>query len=145
MARVTVEDCLKNVKNRFELVLIAAKRARQLMRGKEPKVEWDNDKSTVVALREIAAGYTDFSHHDIHEEEVFEIQVPVKKAVTEEDDIEDLIEESNFDEKLYIQKSMEIKKKATILEAKRIKKILEILNEEQRDEFADHFKEWIIE
>ena len=62
-----------------------------------------------------------------------------------ENDIEDLIEESNFDEKLYIQKSMEIKKKATILEAKRIKKILEILNEEQRDEFADHFKEWIIE
>ena len=62
-----------------------------------------------------------------------------------QDDIEDLIEESNFNENLYIQKSMEIKKKATILEAKRIKKILEILNEEQRDEFADHFKEWIIE
>jgi len=63
MARVTVEDCLKNVKNRFELVLIAAKRARQLMHGKEAKVAWDNDKSTVVALREIAAGYTDFTHH----------------------------------------------------------------------------------
>lgn len=62
-----------------------------------------------------------------------------------EDDIEDLIEESNFNENLYIQKTMEIKRKATILEAKRIKKILEILNEEQRDEFADHFKEWIIE
>lgn len=60
MARVTVEDCLKNVKNRFELVIIAAKRARQLMRGKEAKVDWDNDKSTVVALREIAAGYTNF-------------------------------------------------------------------------------------
>jgi DNA-directed RNA polymerase subunit omega len=60
MARVTVEDCLKNVKNRFELVLIASKRARQLMRGKEAKVEWDNDKATVVALREIAAGYTEF-------------------------------------------------------------------------------------
>ena len=60
MARVTVEDCLKNVKNRFELVLIASKRARQLMRGKDPKVEWDNDKATVVALREIAEGYTDF-------------------------------------------------------------------------------------
>ena len=58
MARVTVEDCVKNVKNRFELVIVAAKRARQLMRGKEPKVEWDNDKPTVVALREIAAGYT---------------------------------------------------------------------------------------
>ena len=62
MARVTVEDCLKNVKNRFELVLIAAKRARQLMRGRDPYVEWDNDKATVVALREIAAGYTDFDH-----------------------------------------------------------------------------------
>jgi DNA-directed RNA polymerase subunit omega len=61
MARVTVEDCLKNVKNRFELVIIAAARARQLMRGQEPKIEWDNDKPTVVALREIAAGYTDFS------------------------------------------------------------------------------------
>lgn len=60
MARVTVEDCLRNVKNRFELVLVAAKRARQLMRGKEPHVEWDNDKPTVVALREIAEGYTNF-------------------------------------------------------------------------------------
>ncbi len=60
MARVTVEDCLKNVKNRFELVIIASRRARQLMRGKEAKVAWDNDKATVVALREIALGYTDF-------------------------------------------------------------------------------------
>lgn len=60
MARVTVEDCLKNVKNRFELVMVASKRARQLMRGKEARVEWDNDKATVVALREIAAGYTNF-------------------------------------------------------------------------------------
>lgn len=66
MARVTVEDCLKNVKNRFELVLIAAKRARQLMRGKDAKVEWDNDKATVVALREIAAGYTDIDVTDDH-------------------------------------------------------------------------------
>jgi DNA-directed RNA polymerase subunit omega len=58
MARVTVEDCLQHVKNRFELVLIASKRARELMlTGKEPFVEWDRDKATVVALREIAAGY----------------------------------------------------------------------------------------
>ena len=62
MARVTVEDCLENVKNRFELVMLASKRARQLMRGSsEPKVAWENDKATVVALREIAAGHTDFS------------------------------------------------------------------------------------
>lgn len=69
MARVTVEDCLKNVKNRFELVIIAAKRARQLMRGKEPKVAWDNDKSTVVALREIAEGYVNFDSKEENREE----------------------------------------------------------------------------
>ena len=57
MARVTVEDCLEHVENRFELVMVAAKRARQLaVRGEEAKVEWENDKPTVVALREIAAG-----------------------------------------------------------------------------------------
>lgn len=76
MARVTVEDCLKNVKNRFELVIIAAKRARQLMRGKEARVEWDNDKATVVALREIAEGHTDF---DRQEEVVAEIYEPSEK------------------------------------------------------------------
>jgi DNA-directed RNA polymerase subunit omega len=58
MARVTVEDCLKKVKNRFELVMIATERARQIaVRGDQPKVEWENDKPTVVALREIAEGY----------------------------------------------------------------------------------------
>lgn len=55
MARVTVEDCLKNVDNRFELVLLGSKRARQIIKeGSEPLVPWDNDKITVVALREIA-------------------------------------------------------------------------------------------
>ncbi len=57
MARVTVEDCLENVDNRFELVLVASKRARQLARhGIDPTVDWDNDKPSVVALREIALG-----------------------------------------------------------------------------------------
>jgi DNA-directed RNA polymerase subunit omega len=56
MARVTVEDCLKNVENRFQLVLVATKRARQLAKGITPFVEWENDKPTIVALREIAAG-----------------------------------------------------------------------------------------
>lgn len=64
MARVTVEDCLKVLNNRFELVLLASARARQIMKGSaEPNVPWDNDKSTVVALREIAAGYREFSEH----------------------------------------------------------------------------------
>ena len=58
MARITVEDCLENVDNRFQLVLVAARRARQIALGQEPRVLWENDKPTVVALREIAAGLT---------------------------------------------------------------------------------------
>lgn len=54
MARVTVEDCLDYVDNRFELVLVATKRARQLANGKDALVPLENDKPTVVALREIA-------------------------------------------------------------------------------------------
>jgi DNA-directed RNA polymerase subunit omega len=56
MARITVEDCLDNVDNRFQLVLVATKRARQLALGSTPLVEAENDKPTVLALREIAAG-----------------------------------------------------------------------------------------
>lgn len=57
MARITVEDCLEHVDNRFELVMVATKRARQLsLTGTEPTVPWENDKPTVVALREIAEG-----------------------------------------------------------------------------------------
>lgn len=56
MARVTVEDCLDHIPNRFDLVLIASKRARQLSNGKESTLPWDNDKPTVLALREIALG-----------------------------------------------------------------------------------------
>jgi DNA-directed RNA polymerase subunit omega len=57
MARVTVEDCLGKVDNRFQLVLVATKRARQLSKGAEPFIEWENDKPTVVALREIAEDF----------------------------------------------------------------------------------------
>ena len=56
MARVTVEDCLRNVDNRFQLVLVATKRARQLANGVTPFLDWENDKPTIMALREIAAG-----------------------------------------------------------------------------------------
>ena len=56
MARITVEDCLDKVDNRFDLVLVASKRARQIASGKEPLVPVENDKATVIALREIAAG-----------------------------------------------------------------------------------------
>lgn len=56
MARITVEDCLEHVDNRFDLVLLATKRARQIAGGVDPLIPWENDKPTVVALREIAAG-----------------------------------------------------------------------------------------
>ena len=56
MARVTVEDCLPNVENLFQLVLLASARARRLANGAEPTVPVDNDKVTVIALREIAEG-----------------------------------------------------------------------------------------
>ncbi|MGI9316624.1 MAG: DNA-directed RNA polymerase subunit omega [bacterium] len=57
MARITVTDCLENVDNRFQLVLVATKRARQLILGAEPHVPVENDKPTVIALREIAEGF----------------------------------------------------------------------------------------
>lgn len=78
MARLTVEDCLDHVDNRFGLVLIAAKRARQLAMGADPLVPIDNDKPTVLALREIA--------ENLITDEVLE------DAVVQQDDIEALIE-----------------------------------------------------
>lgn len=57
MARITVEDCLDNIDNIFEMVLVAAKRARRIAHGSEPFVELENDKPTVIALREIAEGH----------------------------------------------------------------------------------------
>ncbi|GAB4394004.1 MAG: hypothetical protein Tsb005_14640 [Gammaproteobacteria bacterium] len=62
MARITVEDCLDHVENRFELVIKASKRARQLATGgKDPLLAWEKDKPTVMALREIAEGLYDKS------------------------------------------------------------------------------------
>ena len=57
MARVTIEDCLEHVENRFKLVLLASRRARQLSKGADEFVPRGKDKDTVVALREIAAGH----------------------------------------------------------------------------------------
>lgn len=59
MARITVEDCLNRIDNRFEMVLTATKRARQIAHGADPLVEEQNDKPTVIALREIADGLVD--------------------------------------------------------------------------------------
>lgn len=82
MARVTVEDCLNNVDNRFQLVLVATKRARQVSLGSEPFVDAEKDKPTVIALREIAEGFvTRDILDDPIEEEILEF-------ITEEEESE---------------------------------------------------------
>lgn len=70
MARITVEDCLKHIDNRFELVLTATKRARQIAHGAEPMVPEENDKPTVLALREIAEGLVDSESVDLLQAEL---------------------------------------------------------------------------
>ncbi len=82
MARVTVEDCLENVDNRFELVLVASKRARQLAMGKEPLVEAEKDKPTVIALREIAENL-------VNADILTEVPEVEEEILIEEDVVED--------------------------------------------------------
>mgnify|MGYP001812703996 FL=1 len=83
MARVTVEDCLENVDNRFELVLVASKRARQVAMGAQPMLDEENDKPTVIALREIA--------EDLVNAKILEEVEPVAAE-------EELVEELSADE-----------------------------------------------
>jgi DNA-directed RNA polymerase subunit omega len=64
MARLTIEDCLTQIDNRYDLVALASKRARQLTLGKDALVDEDNDKPTVIALREIAAGFVTLENID---------------------------------------------------------------------------------
>ncbi len=78
MARITVEDCTHQIDNLFELVIVAAKRARKLANGAEPLVEWENDKPTVVALREIAEGL-------INEQILEEIDQPEEDLLSSEE------------------------------------------------------------
>jgi DNA-directed RNA polymerase subunit omega len=84
MARITVEDCLNYVDNRFDLVLLATKRARLIAYSKaEPLVGVDNDKPTVVALREIAAGLINGDHLE-HEAEDIDLERSVERALAQE-------------------------------------------------------------
>lgn len=86
MARVTVEDCLNNVDNRFQLVLVATKRARQLSNGAEAFIDEENDKPTVIALREIADGLVtrDILDDDIEEEILEFIETESEEEVASE-------------------------------------------------------------
>ena len=82
MARITVEDCLERVDNRFQLVLIATKRARQIATGSAIFVDEENDKATVLALREIADGKIDASILDEEAEEAIDEEEIEEAGVT---------------------------------------------------------------
>lgn len=89
MARITVEDCLDKVENRFELVMVAARRARQLMTGgRDPRVREENDKPTVLALREIADDLINDEFLDAEdatrEDDSFEASLSARLAETSE-------------------------------------------------------------
>ena len=88
MARITVEDCLDKVDNRFELVMVSSKRARQIqIEGKDPMVSVDNDKPTVVALREIADGrVTNEILSEKPSVELEEVEEEMAEAVAEQQD-----------------------------------------------------------
>ena len=93
MARITVEDCVARIPNKFQLVLVAAKRARQLANGAEPLVPWENDKPTVVALREIAEGLIGegiLEERDQAIEELLEMETAVSTMQQEMNDLRSL-------------------------------------------------------
>ncbi len=85
MARITVEDCLETINNRFELVLTATKRARQIAHGADPLVEEQNDKPTVIALREIAGGLIDPERIA-----VIQAEIEAAEAFDQDDEEEDI-------------------------------------------------------
>jgi len=89
MARITVEDCLEHVENRFDLVLLAARRARQISRGADPLVPAENDKPTVIALREIAENLINETSMD-----EMEARAEIEKISTDDDLIRQIAQAS---------------------------------------------------
>jgi DNA-directed RNA polymerase subunit omega len=89
MARITVEDCLEHIENRFDLVLLAARRARQIAQGADPLVPPENDKPTVIALREIAENLISSSTMD-----EMEAQAEIEKIATDDDLIRQIAQAS---------------------------------------------------
>jgi len=116
MARITVEDCLEKVDNQYDLVLLAKERTSQLNSGSEMLVEQDNDKNTVVALREIGTGKVDTS--ELRKNAVLRLRKEPNESAQEE--IEEEISNDDF-EKQY--KGEVSKSGVAILPSKRMRKI----------------------
>jgi DNA-directed RNA polymerase subunit omega len=91
MARVTVEDCMKKISNRFELVNLSVQRVKEIIKGAPISIERDNDKNPVVALREIAQGQID---PDRLRESAIRTYQKVNDADEEDEDIQDMLEEA---------------------------------------------------
>ena len=89
MARITVEDCLEHVENRFDLVLLASRRARQIAQGADPLVPSENDKPTVIALREIAENLINNTSMD-----EMEARAEIEKISTDDDLIRQIAQAS---------------------------------------------------
>ena len=126
MARITVEDCVDKFPSRFELVLVASQRARKLHAGEEPTVERDNDKNTVIALREIAEEKIKVS--DLTENAVYKLRKHVEQVDDGSEDDEDVGDDF---ESLY---KGEISKSGTpILPSKRARKTPEKIQVSEDD------------
>ncbi len=89
MARITVEDCLEHVDNRFDLILLASRRARQISQGADPLVPIENDKPTVIALREIAANLISKTGLD-----EMEAQHEIERITSEDELVRDIAQAS---------------------------------------------------
>ena len=114
MARITVEDCIDKFESRFELVLVAANRARKIHSGEAPTVEKDNDKNTVIALREIADEtipvdnlkeklVEEYQAESMQSEEELSLEYSNDEEINVEDEIidENIIQEINDSENLF--------------------------------------------
>ena len=85
MARVTVEDCIEKISNRFDLVVFAVQRGRELSAGDEPTIDRDNDKNTVVSLREIAESTVDIV--ELRENFIISMQKQIQEEENEDKEI----------------------------------------------------------
>ncbi len=126
MARVTVEDCIDKVDSPYELVLVAKERATQLNSGIEPTVDKDNDKNTVIALREIAA--ENIKVPDLEESAVYKLRKHVEQVDDNSEEDEDIGDEF---ENLY--KGEISKSGAPILPSKRARKVPEKIQVSKED------------
>ena len=139
MARVTTEDCVESVPNRFELVIYACKRAREITSGSEIDIEKNNDKNTVVALREIAEKKVDLN--ELKDSIVKDLQryTPVEEVDIEDVDsvpLKDNASEISFDNFEKENASEKNRKKISVTESD-IKKLIENNRKEMQEKKSD--------